>query len=159
MVCVLFCESTAIAWVEPPLMPPTGPSVRAWRGGLRKTPKSTLRDTATFSSAHLERAQFYDSLARRALTQPVRHTLLLHHNALNALFIDDLIAMFVERRWQPVDAEYAYSDPVMTDNRNLARRESLIWALAKEKGSFETELRYPGENDIYENPKMDILKL
>jgi hypothetical protein len=35
----------------------------------------------------------------------------------------------------------------------------LIWALAKETGKFEKELRYPGEDDTYENPKMDALKL
>ena len=35
----------------------------------------------------------------------------------------------------------------------------LIQALAKESGKFEKELRYPGEDDVYENPKMDALKL
>lgn len=32
-------------------------------------------------------------------------------------------------------------------------------ALAKEAGGFESELRYPGEDDVYENPKMDALGL
>jgi len=31
--------------------------------------------------------------------------------------------------------------------------------LAKETGGFDKELRYPGEDDVYENPKMDALKL
>jgi hypothetical protein len=35
----------------------------------------------------------------------------------------------------------------------------LIWALAKESGKFEKELRYPGEDDVYENPRMDALRL
>jgi hypothetical protein len=37
--------------------------------------------------------------------------------------------------------------------------ESLIWALAKQTGRFDHELRYPGEDDVYENPKMDALRL
>jgi len=37
----------------------------------------------------------------------------------------------------------------------LPAGESLIWALAKETGKFEKELRYPGEDDVYESPKMD----
>ncbi len=43
--------------------------------------------------------------------------------------------------------------------RTLPAGESLLWALAKETGKFENELRYPGEDDVYENPKMDELKL
>ena len=31
--------------------------------------------------------------------------------------------------------------------------------LAKETGRFDAQLRYPGEDDTYENPKMDALKL
>jgi peptidoglycan/xylan/chitin deacetylase (PgdA/CDA1 family) len=107
-----------------------------------------------------ERTQFYDSLAMRVLGHPVRHTLLLHHNALNALFLDDVIAMFVKKGWKPVDAEWAYADGVYDRQPNVVPAgEGLIWALAKETGRFDKELRYPGEDDVYENPKMDALKL
>lgn len=107
-----------------------------------------------------ERPQFYGSLTMRVLRHPVRHTLLLHHNALNALFLDDVIAMFVAKGWKPVDAEWAYADRVYDRQPKVVPAgESLIWALAKETGRFDKELRYPGEDDIYENPKMDALKL
>ena len=107
-----------------------------------------------------ERATFYDSLARRVLSRLVRHTVLLHHNSLNALFLSDLLAMFVKNGWKPVDAEYAYKDSVYDRQpKTLPAGESLIWALAKETGHFEKELRYPGEDDVYENPRMDALKL
>ena len=72
----------------------------------------------------------------------------------------DLIAMFRRKGWRPVDADYAYRDPVYgLRPRILPAGESLIWALAKESGKFENELRYPGENDVYENPRMDALNL
>jgi peptidoglycan/xylan/chitin deacetylase (PgdA/CDA1 family) len=107
-----------------------------------------------------ERAQFYDSLAQRLFPEPVRHTVLLHHNPLNAFFLDELIGMFQKKGWKPVDAEYAYKDPVYDRQpKILPAGESLIWALAKETGKFEKELRYPGEDDVYENPQMDALKL
>ena len=107
-----------------------------------------------------ERAQFYDSLAQRVLGHPVRHTVLLHHGALNALFLNRLIGMFVEKGWKPIDAQRAYADPVYDlQPKILPAGEGLIWALAKESGKFEKELRYPGEDDVYENPKMDALKL
>lgn len=107
-----------------------------------------------------ERAQFYDSLARRLLLLPVRHTVVLHHNALNALFLGDLIAMFRKKEWKPVDAEYAYKDEAYDRQpKILPAGEGLLWALAKESGKFEKELRYPGEDDVYENPRMDALYL
>jgi len=123
--------------------------------------KADLRGYRDFFLEHIwERAQFYDSLARRVLSSPVRHTVLLHHNLLNALFVDDLIAMFVKKEWKPIDAEYAYKDSVYEKQpKILPAGESLIWALAKETGRFENELRYPGEDDVYENPRMDALKL
>jgi peptidoglycan/xylan/chitin deacetylase (PgdA/CDA1 family) len=107
-----------------------------------------------------ERSQFYDSLARRLLGRSVRHTVVLHHNPLNALFLADLMEMFTTNGWKLVDSEYAYADEVYNSQpRIVPAGESLIWALAKESGRFESDLRYPGEDDVYENPKMDARKL
>ena len=124
-------------------------------------PHAELVGYRDFFLQHIwERAQFYDSLAQRLLARPVRHTVVLHHNPLNALFLGDLIAMFRKKGWKPVDAEYAYKDDVYDRQpKILPAGESLIWALAKEGGKFEKELRYPGEDDVYENPGMDALKL
>jgi peptidoglycan-N-acetylglucosamine deacetylase len=128
---------------------------------IKENPQADRAPYRAFFLAHIwERARYYDSLAQRVLGVPVRHTLLLHHNVLNALFLDDLIAMFADQGWRPVDAGYAYRDPVYDRQpQSLPAGESLIWALAKETGKFESELRYPGEDDIYENPRMDALKL
>jgi peptidoglycan-N-acetylglucosamine deacetylase len=128
---------------------------------LKSEASASLEPYRKFFLQHIwERTQFYDSLAMRVLGHPVRHTLLLHHNALNALFLDDVIAMFVAKGWKPVDAEWAYADGVYDRQPNVVPAgESLIWALAKETGRFDKELRYPGEDDVYENPKMDALGL
>jgi peptidoglycan-N-acetylglucosamine deacetylase len=124
-------------------------------------PRANVDAYGTFFKQHIwERTQFYDSLARRLLNRPVRHTVVLHHNALNALFLDQFIEMFVKKGWHPVDALHAYADHIYDRQPNiLPAGESLIWALAKETGKFENELRYPGEDDVYENPKMDALGL
>src|SRR5262249_29975337 len=76
-------------------------------------PGANLKGYRDFFLQHIwERAQFYQSLAVRLLQHPVRHTLLLHHKALNAHFLGDLIEMFRQKGWKPVDAEYAYLDPI-----------------------------------------------
>lgn len=128
---------------------------------VKKDPNADLARYRDFYFQHIwERSQFYDSLSLRVLGAPVRHTVVLHHSALNALFLDDLIAMFLTREWMTIDADRAFADPIYDRQPNiLPAGESLIWALAKETGRFEKELRYPGEDDVYENPKMDTLKL
>ena len=128
---------------------------------IRKNPKADLSGYRDFFLQHIwERAQFYDSLSRHVATEPVPHTLLLHHNTLNALFFDDLVAMFSARDWYLIDAEQAYRHPIYDRQPQiLPAGESLIWALAKESGKFAADLRYPGENDTYENPRMDALGL
>jgi peptidoglycan/xylan/chitin deacetylase (PgdA/CDA1 family) len=128
---------------------------------IAESPSADLSAYRDFFLTHIwERAQFYESLAQRALGHSVRHTLLLHHSVLNALFLDDLIKMFKAKSWRVVDASYAYQDPIYArDPQILPAGEGLIWALAKETGRFDAELRYPGEDDTYENAKMDALKL
>ena len=106
------------------------------------------------------RAQFYDQLSRDVLGRGVAHTLLIHYNLLNSLFLGDLLTMFRSRGWEIINADDALSDSVFARQPNTAPAgESLIWALAKETGRFEDRLRYPGENDTYEKPILDQLRL
>jgi peptidoglycan-N-acetylglucosamine deacetylase len=128
---------------------------------LAESPSANAVGYRDFFLQHIwERAQYYQGLAQQVWASPVRHTLLLHHNALNALFLDALISMFVRKGWQPVDAEYAYRDLIYEQQpKSLPAGESLIWGLAKETGRFDSQLRYPAEDDVYENPKMDSLML
>ena len=106
------------------------------------------------------RAQFYDQLSRDVLGRSVPHTLLIHYNLLNSLFLGDLLAMFRSRGWAIVGADEAFQDPVFNRQPNtLPAGESLLWALAKETGKFENRLRYPGEDDVYEKPLLDRLGL
>lgn len=111
--------------------------------------------------AHIwDRAQYYDGLAREVLHRSVSHTLLIHYNLLNALFLRDLLAMFLTKGWDVIDAEEAFADPVFERRPDtVPAGESLIWALAKESGKFEGRLRYPGEDDVYEKPVLDRLGL
>ena len=128
---------------------------------VKQNPAAELTPYRDFFLQHIwERARYYDSLSRRVLGRSPCHTVLLHHNPLNAFFLDDLIGMFVAKGWTPADADYAFRDDIYDRQPNiLPAGESLIWALAKETDKFEKELRYLGEDDTYENAKMDALKL
>jgi peptidoglycan/xylan/chitin deacetylase (PgdA/CDA1 family) len=128
---------------------------------LRKDPKA---DTAPYRDYYLkhiwDRATFYNDLAKKVLGREVKHTLLIHHSLLNALYLTDLIEMLKSHGWQVIDASDAFSDPVFDKEPNIAPAgESLIWALAKETGKFENLLRYPGEDGDYQKDEMDQLGL
>lgn len=131
------------------------------RKRLRDDPSSDVGPFKQFYLEHLfDRAMFYETLAFKITGRHISHTLLLHHNLAAALFLGDLIKMFKDRGWHVIDAEDAYHDEIFRLRpENVPAGESLIWALAKEKGIYESLLRYPAEDSSYEEKKMDSLGL
>ncbi len=131
------------------------------RDRLKTNPQADLKPYRDFYLEHIwARATFYDDLARKVLGRSVRHTLLIHHNVLNGLFLGDLLRMFERKGWRLIDAEKAFADPVFTSAPNIVPAgESLVWALAKETGKFESVLRYPAEDGDFEKARMDALGL
>ena len=106
------------------------------------------------------RANYYNGLSMKVLGRSVPHTILVHYNLINALFLGDALQMFRTRGWDVVSAADAYRDAVFTRVPQVAPAgESLIWSLAKETGRYESVLRYPGEDDVYEKPILDRLGL
>jgi peptidoglycan/xylan/chitin deacetylase (PgdA/CDA1 family) len=128
---------------------------------LKKDPTADLKPYRDFYLEHMwARAEYYDSLAQRVLGRAVKHTVLIHFNLLNGLFLNDLIAMFKSKGWQPIDAENAFTDPVFSAQPKVVPAgESIVWSLAKEKGTIPKSLRYPAEDGGYENARMNKLGL
>jgi hypothetical protein len=114
-----------------------------------------------FLIAHLlDRAGYYRNLAKQAIGREIPHTLLVHYSYMNALFLADVLDAFEKAGWQWITADEAYRDEVFhREPKIVPAGESLVWALAKESGKFEKQLRYPGEDGDYEKPKMDSLGL
>ncbi len=128
---------------------------------LQQNSKAKLEPYRDYLVAHLlDRASFYRQLSLVVLGHEIRHTLLVHYRMANALFLQDVMAAFEKSGWTWVDAEHAYEDPVfMKEPQTLPAGESLVWALAAESGKVKDRLRWPGEDDRYEKPKMDALGL
>lgn len=128
---------------------------------LKTDAGSDLKPYRDYYLEHVwDRAQYYDSLARRVVGRPVKHTILTHFNLLNALFLGDLIVMLKSRGWQLIDAEEAFTDPVFREKPNvLPAGESIIWSLAKADGTIAKSLRYPAEDGQIEIQKMKKLGL
>jgi peptidoglycan/xylan/chitin deacetylase (PgdA/CDA1 family) len=131
------------------------------RKRLAEDPRADLAPYRSFYLDHIwDRAQFYDGLARKLFGQSIGHTVLLHHRLTTALFLDDLLKMFRARGWRLIDAQEAFASPVFAlEPKSLPTGQSLVWGLAKARGGFDSILRYPGEDEKYEDPKMDALGL
>ena len=107
----------------------------------------------------LDRSRFYDDVSRKALGRSVRHTLLVHHNALNALYLVDILDQYKRKGWKLIDAERAYQDPVFKENPDvLPAGDSLVLALGVQSGKVK-RMRWPSEDGDYEAPNMDRLGL
>ncbi|TQO36725.1 polysaccharide deacetylase [Arenibacter algicola] len=129
------------------------------RKRLKENPKANIEVFKDFYLEHLfERANYYENLSYELTGRHISHTLLLHHNLAAALFLDDLIAMFKSKGWSVISADEAFKDPIFDRTPDHAG-ESLIWALAKENGEYEDQLRYPAEDSRYEKERMDELGL
>jgi peptidoglycan/xylan/chitin deacetylase (PgdA/CDA1 family) len=131
------------------------------RKRLAEKPDAKLTGYRDFYLEHIAaRADYYDSLARQVLQRPIKHTLLIHDNLLAALYLGDLLQMLKAHGWRLIDAQEAYKDPVFTREPNtVPAGEGLVWALAKETGKFNAVLRYPAEDGVYEDARMDQLGL
>jgi peptidoglycan/xylan/chitin deacetylase (PgdA/CDA1 family) len=99
----------------------------------------------------LDRAAYYDNLARAVIGRSPSHVLLLHTNAPNAAALPEVIEAFRNRGWHFVSARTAFEDPLYAmQPMTLPAGESILWALAKERGV--DGLRYPAEDAAYERP-------
>jgi peptidoglycan/xylan/chitin deacetylase (PgdA/CDA1 family) len=106
----------------------------------------------------LERATYYDALAREVIGRSPSHVMLLHVNALNAAALSDVIEAFRNKGWHFVSAKSALEDPLYSMQPDtVPAGESIVWALAKQRGA--EDLRYPAEDARYERPILRKLGL
>lgn len=128
---------------------------------LARDPGADVTPYGDYLVRHLlDRAGFYDGLAREVLGYSPPHTLLIHHNLTTALFLPRILGAFQAAGWAAVDADTAFAHPIYQSMPDIApAAHSLIWQLAKADGRFEARLRSPGEDGPYEKPAMDALGL
>ncbi|MEO3711964.1 polysaccharide deacetylase family protein [Roseateles flavus] len=103
---------------------------------LKADPQADVGDIRQAYLDHLwQRAQAYQALSRRLQGRDIAQVLLTHHNLLNALFLDDVIAMFKARGWQFISPAEAFEDPVyqLQPLSNVAG-QSLLLSMARSLG-------------------------
>lgn len=99
----------------------------------------------------LDRTKYYDSLAQLVFKRDIKHTLLIHHSLLNALFLDDLLLALKDNGWELIDARQAFTDDVFIKQPVITPcGESIVWQCARLDKKLSKSLRYPAEDGEYE---------
>jgi len=81
-----------------------------------------------------------------------------HFNPLNASVLPRFMNAFETAGWQWIDASLAFEDAVSAASRRPCLPEK-VWSgrLPRRQGVLRIASRYPGEDDVYEKPKIDAL--
>lgn len=125
---------------------------------LKRDSQADVSEIKIAYLAHIkQRALAYRDLSYKLQGRDISQVLLLHHNLVNALWLDDVITQFKAMGWTFVTPAQAFADPVyqlMPDRP--AAGQSLLLSLAKTLGlgKFEGWLRLHDDGDF----EMEALK-
>lgn len=129
---------------------------------LQRDPGADLEPFKLVYLAHLrQRAQAYRGLAQRLFGRDIPQILLLHHNLINALFLEDVIVMFKDMGWTITDPQSAYEDFVYSlEPQRPSPGQSLLISAARSLGyrpdGWE-RLLDDGDADIAELQRLGVL--
>jgi peptidoglycan/xylan/chitin deacetylase (PgdA/CDA1 family) len=96
-------------------------------------------DVAPIKAAYLahmrQRALAYRALSQRVQGRDIAQVILLHHNLINALWLDDLLTQFEQMGWTFVTPDAAFADPVyQLQPERAVPGQSLLLSLARSLG-------------------------
>lgn len=103
---------------------------------LRKDPKADIAPIKHAYLAHVwQRAEAYRELSQKLQGRDIPQVILLHHNLVNALWLDDLIDLFKAKGWRITTPALAFADPVyqLVPDRP-APGQSLLLSMARTLG-------------------------
>lgn len=124
---------------------------------LKDHPQADLTPIKEAYLAHVrQRALAYHELAHKYQGRDIPQVMLMHHNLLNALWLDDAIAQFENMGWKFTTPAEAYADPVyqLTPNRP-APGQSLLLSLSR---SLDTG-KFPGWERLVDDGDFEIAAL
>jgi peptidoglycan/xylan/chitin deacetylase (PgdA/CDA1 family) len=117
--------------------------------------KNIDSDTTPIKQAYLahvkQRALAYRALSQQLQGRDIPQVMLMHHNLINALWLDDVIVMFKEMGWTIVTPATAFADPVyQLVPERATPGQSLLLSMARSLGlgKFEGWTRLVDDGDF-----------
>ena len=126
---------------------------------LKKDPNAELEPYRDYYvEAVVTLAEHFQNLAKRIGYPDIPHSMLMHHNVLNGLFLDDALTALKANGWSMIDAKDMFEHPLYKlESETPTRSRSLVSVLAVEQGLTDT-----GFPEAYRNwgkKTMDDLRL
>ncbi|MBY0572059.1 MAG: polysaccharide deacetylase family protein [Undibacterium sp.] len=125
---------------------------------LKRDPHADLSVIKLSYLEHIkQRAVAYRDLAHTLQGRDIPQVLLLHHNLVNALWLDEVIAQFKQMGWSITTPQLAFADPVyQLQPISTVAGQSLMLSMARSLGlgKFDGWLRLCDDADL----EMDVLK-
>jgi peptidoglycan/xylan/chitin deacetylase (PgdA/CDA1 family) len=125
---------------------------------LSKNPQADLAPIRQLYLAHVkQRALAYRALSQQLQGRDIAQVLLLHHNLVNALWLDDIIAQFNDMGWTITTPAAAFADPVyQLAPERAAPGQSLLLSMGRTMGLG----KFPGGERLVDDGdyEMDLLK-
>jgi len=111
-----------------------------------------------YVEAVLRLANHFQGLAGQVGYPNIPHAMLMHHNILNGLFLNDVLTALKADGWSLIDAKEAFEHPIYKlEPETPTRGRSLLSVLAQEQGIEDTN--YPAAYMGWGEKKMDALRL
>lgn len=105
-------------------------------GTLKKNPAADVSAIRDAYLSHIrQRALAYRDLSQKLQGRDIAQVILLHHNLINAMWLDDVIAMFRQMGWTLTTPQAAFADPIyaLAPERPVAG-QSLLLSMARALG-------------------------
>ena len=112
---------------------------------LKENPDADLSGYRDYYLASaLKLAEHYNALAADIGRAGTPHTLLVHHNELNGLFLGDLITHFKANGWELIDAKTTFTNDIFkVQPYTLNKGRSVLSVMEQEAASIEKMERRP----------------
>ncbi|MFZ6656749.1 polysaccharide deacetylase family protein [Undibacterium sp. TJN19] len=103
---------------------------------LKKNPQADISAIKQAYLSHIrQRAVAYRDLSRQLQGRDITQVMLIHHNLINALWLDDVIAQFKDMGWKITDPATALADSVyQLIPERAAAGQSLLLSMARTLG-------------------------
>lgn len=124
---------------------------------LKNDPNADTSAIRTAYLAHIkQRALAYRELSQQLQGRDISQVLLLHHNLLNAMWLDDVLTQFKEMGWKIITPAEAFADPVYKlEPVRKAAGQSLLLSLGRTLGLGLT----PGGERLVDDGDYEIAEL
>lgn len=124
---------------------------------LEKDAKAELAPIRQAYLDHIaQRMDAYRELSQKLQGRDIAQVMLMHHNLINALWLDDVIAMVKAKGWKIVSPDEAFADPVyQLQPERPAAGQSLLISMARSLGMG----RFPGWERLHDDGDYEIAAL